>query len=69
MDWGGGKGGGASVTLTLFLTPTQFASLTDFFFFFYPTVEPGPRLDNLNQIHQLQYHFSQIYKQEHSMRF
>ena len=34
MDWGGGKGGGASVILTLFLTPTQFALLTDFFFFF-----------------------------------
>ena len=34
MDWGGGKGGGASVILTLFLTPTQFALLTDFFFLF-----------------------------------
>ena len=71
VDWGGGKGGGASVTLTLFLTPTLFASLIDFGFFlsYYPSVEPGPRLDNLNQIHQLQYRFSQIYKQEHSMRF
>ena len=34
VDWGGGNGGGASVTLTLFLTPTLFASLTNFVFFF-----------------------------------
>lgn len=32
MDWEGGKGGGASVTLTLFLTSAQFALLTDFVF-------------------------------------
>ena len=71
VDWGGERAVEPLLPLPFSWLPLCLLRSPILFFFlsYYPSVEPGPRLDNLNQIHQLQYHFSQIYKQEHSMTF